>query len=195
MKFKKLFISALAVSTISLAASSTYATDYEINHGDTLWQIAQKYNTTVENLARINNIQNINLIYAGHKLKIDDEQILVDVTPSTVDSSASISTNTIHTVSLGDTLTNIAKRYNTTVAQLQLLNNISNPHLIYIGQAIRVEGSAFISSEDEITIENVDNIEIPKTLVEEKMTESEVKEEVSVVKETATDTEIGRAHV
>lgn len=43
---------------------------YTIKSGDTLSGIAQRYGTTVSKLASDNNIQNINLIYAGQKLTI-----------------------------------------------------------------------------------------------------------------------------
>ena len=44
-----------------------------------------------------------------------------------------------YTVVKGDNLTKIAKKYNTTVAQLVAWNNIKNPNLIYTGQKLRVK--------------------------------------------------------
>jgi GH25 family lysozyme M1 (1,4-beta-N-acetylmuramidase) len=44
-----------------------------------------------------------------------------------------------YTVKSGDTLSKIAKQYNTTVDKLVKLNNISNPHLIYTGDKLRVK--------------------------------------------------------
>ena len=44
---------------------------YTVKTGDTLSNIAQKYHTTYENLAYINNISNPNLIYPGQKIKIN----------------------------------------------------------------------------------------------------------------------------
>lgn len=56
------------------SASSTPSSDktwtYYIKPGDTLWALARKYHTTVEELARLNNISNPNLIYAGAALLI-----------------------------------------------------------------------------------------------------------------------------
>lgn len=43
---------------------------YVVKPGDTLSQIAQKYNTTVKSLAAKNNIKNVNLIYPNQVLKI-----------------------------------------------------------------------------------------------------------------------------
>lgn len=44
----------------------------------------------------------------------------------------------VYTVVAGDTLTKIARRYNTTVDSLVKLNNIANPNLINVGQKIRI---------------------------------------------------------
>ena len=43
---------------------------YIVRRGDTLSGIARRYNTTVSNLAKLNNIKNVNLIYVGQKLII-----------------------------------------------------------------------------------------------------------------------------
>ena len=43
---------------------------YIVKRGDTLSGIARRYNTTVSNLAKLNNIKNVNLIYVGQKLII-----------------------------------------------------------------------------------------------------------------------------
>ena len=43
---------------------------YTIQRGDTLGKIAKKYGTTVSQLAKWNNIKNVNLIYAGQKIRV-----------------------------------------------------------------------------------------------------------------------------
>lgn len=46
--------------------------------------------------------------------------------------------NNTHIVVRGDNLTSIAKKYNTTVAELVRLNNITNKNLIYVGQVLKL---------------------------------------------------------
>lgn len=49
---------------------------------------------------------------------------------------------TTYTVEKGDTLSEIAKKYSTTVSKLASLNNISNVNLIYVGQVLKIDGTA-----------------------------------------------------
>ena len=56
-----------APSFVSAQESSTYT----VKEGDTLWEIAETHNTTVEKLAENNHIDNIHLIYVGQELVID----------------------------------------------------------------------------------------------------------------------------
>lgn len=96
---------------------------YVVQQGDTLSKIAQKYGTTYQELARINNISNPNYIQVGQVIKISCKNNITD---------------RIYTVQQGDTLSKIAKMYNTTVGDLVAKNNISNPNLILIGQKIKI---------------------------------------------------------
>ena len=50
--------------------------------------------------------------------------------------------NNTHTVRVGETLSGIASRHNTTVAELARLNNISNPDRINVGQVLRLPNQA-----------------------------------------------------
>lgn len=96
---------------------------YVVQQGDTLSAIAQKYGTTYQELERINNISNPNYIQVGQVIKISGKNNITD---------------RIYTVQAGDTLSKIAKIYNTTVGDLVAKNNISNPNLIIVGQKIRI---------------------------------------------------------
>lgn len=101
-----------------------------IQYGDTLSELALKYNTTVSELVKLNNISNPNLIYAGSTLKI----------PTNSSSSTGSCTST-YVVQSGDTLSQIALNYGTTVTQIAYANNIRNVNLIYTGQTLYIPTS------------------------------------------------------
>ncbi|TWK39685.1 hypothetical protein CHCC20347_4441 [Bacillus paralicheniformis] len=54
--------------------------------------------------------------------------------------------NTTYTVKKGDTLSEIAQKYGTTVKALQSLNNIKDPNKIYVGQKLKISGNVSKSS-------------------------------------------------
>lgn len=100
--------------------TSNNSTSYTVQAGDTLSGIASKFGTTYQELARINNISNPNLIYVGQVIKING-----------------VSSNT-YTVQKGDTLSEIAQKYNTTVSELASKNGIADINKIYIGQILKI---------------------------------------------------------
>lgn len=102
-----------------------------MKRGDTLSEIAARYQTTVQQIAGENNIINPNLIYPGQVLKIRTNSL------SGAGSSNGESSEmgcVIYTVRRGDNLWNLSKKYGTTVQSIVQLNNINNPNLIYSGQ-------------------------------------------------------------
>ncbi|WP_314047070.1 LysM peptidoglycan-binding domain-containing protein, partial [uncultured Granulicatella sp.] len=91
---------------------------YTVKAGDTLSGIAAKFHTTVEKLKAINGIKDANKIYAGQILNVRGTY----TTGGTSSSGTSVNyTTTTYTVVSGDTLSGIAERYGTTVAELQRL--------------------------------------------------------------------------
>ena len=86
----------LAVVLAFLAPSLTFAQEsktYIVKPGDTLSEIAETYNTTVEKLAKLNNIKNIHLIYVDQVLVIDGEAPVVAATPATTKPAAPATTD------------------------------------------------------------------------------------------------------
>lgn len=114
---------------------------YVVQSGDTLIRIALRFNTTVSAIARENGITNVNLIYAGQRLRIPGAAsgTATSVPSTPAPTRTVVPGDTIeHTVRSGETLFRIALRYRTTVARLVELNGISNPNLIFTGQVLRV---------------------------------------------------------
>ena len=105
-------------------------TTYTVKRGDTLSEIALKYNTTVSNLANLNNISNPNLIYPGQVITINSS--------TNIENGKNSCGKITYTIKRGDTLSSIARKYNTSVNKLVMLNNISNPNLIYAGNIILI---------------------------------------------------------
>lgn len=100
-------------------------TTYIVQPGDTLSEIAQRFGTTYQSLAAINNIADPNRIYPGQEIVIDG--------------AASEASTEYYTIQPGDTLSGIAERYGTSYQYLAYINGISDPNKIYAGDTIRVK--------------------------------------------------------
>lgn len=100
---------------------------YIVKKGDSLYSIANKYNTTVEELKRINNLTS-NILSIGQVIKL----------PSDKASDVENEENTIsYTVQKGDSLYSIARKYDTTIDRIKDLNNLTT-NLLSIGQVLLI---------------------------------------------------------
>ena len=95
--------------------------EYVVKKGDTLYSIARKYNTSVDNLKSINNITTDSLAI-GQIIKL----------PST----SNVASDT-YIVKKGDSLYSIARTYNTSVDKLKEINNLTS-NALAIGQVLKL---------------------------------------------------------
>ena len=110
---------------------------YIVARGDTLKGLALRFQSTVENIMANNpSITNVNLIYEGQRLNI------YAVAPGQTPPPPPPAGQT-YWVQRGDTLRIIAAKFGTTVESILKLNpNITNPNLIFVGQAISIPSGA-----------------------------------------------------
>ncbi|RDW18021.1 3D domain-containing protein [Oceanobacillus chungangensis] len=121
---KKIVI-ALALIILSFIAwnSKVSAEEIVVHKGETLWDIAQSENITVEKLIEINNLTST-VIYP--------QQVLL-----TTEDTEDIKSN--HIVEKGDTLWEIGQKHNATVENLKNWNQLDND-IISIGQKLTIHG-------------------------------------------------------
>lgn len=119
----------LIPGTSSEVTPPSDTTAYTVKNGDSLWSIANRYNTTVSALRSLNNLTSDSLS-VGQVLRI----------PTTTNGTTP-SGDTIYTVKSGDSLWNIARNYNTTVDALMRYNNLTS-NLLSLGQQIRIPNTS-----------------------------------------------------
>ena len=105
---------------------------YTIKAGDTLYQLARTYNTSVEAILAINPGINPNNLQIGQRICIPDGSAPSPRCP--VGSFA-------YTIKQGDTLWQLARTYNTTVEAIMDLNPGIDPNNLRIGQVICIPRS------------------------------------------------------
>ncbi|NMH83249.1 GH25 family lysozyme [Heyndrickxia coagulans] len=101
---------------------------YTVKRGDTLSGVAKKYGTTIARLKSLNGIKNVNLIYVGQRLKISG-------------STTTVTSNRKKyvTVKKGDTVSELAAKYGSTITKIKSWNKLNSKYVIYPGQKLRVK--------------------------------------------------------
>ncbi|MDC3415978.1 C40 family peptidase [Aquibacillus salsiterrae] len=136
-KTTKTLLSLATAFTIGTGFSSTAsAATYTVQSGDSLWSIAQKYGTTVNQLKSVNNLSS-NVIFPNQQLQ----------------TSESTSTGSTYVVKAGDTLWKISNTTGVTITNLKQFNNLKSD-MIYAGQSLNLKGET-ASSEPTAKIASV----------------------------------------
>ncbi|MDR4889383.1 LysM peptidoglycan-binding domain-containing protein [Fredinandcohnia sp. QZ13] len=111
-------------------SSQIQAQTYTVQPGDSLYSIAQRANTTVDQIMKNNQLTS-SIIYVGQTLQLGNAK---STPPQNVASAT-------YTVKAGDTLYGIARTYNMSVTELKNINNLTS-NTLSIGQVINVTGNA-----------------------------------------------------
>lgn len=121
----------LAPVSAAPAAANTCGDTYTVIRGDYLSKIARTCGVSLATIINANpEIRNFNLIYPGQVIRL------------VADSSIPVTGGATYTVVRGDTLSNIAVRFGTSVAELLRLNpSITNASRIFVGQVIYLPGA------------------------------------------------------
>ncbi len=111
-------------------------TMHTIAKGENLISIAEKYNTEVEEIKRLNGLEGSKLV-AGKKLEIPVSVVAVEEKPVVKDRSKA--RNVYHVVQTGDTLWAISRRYGLSVDKIKKVNNIKG-NALKTGMKILISG-------------------------------------------------------
>lgn len=134
-----IFALLLLVLTITIASALTY----RVTWGDTLTKIANRFGTSVNSILQVNpQITNPNLIFVGQDLEIPTGDTPTDPPPTPIPPPSPPPTSgQTYVVQPGDTLSAIARRFNTTISAIAQASGISNINLIFVGQQLTIPGS------------------------------------------------------
>ncbi|WP_204498547.1 D-alanyl-D-alanine carboxypeptidase family protein [Aquibacillus albus] len=105
---------------------------YHVNPGDTLYLIAQKFDTSIEELMRVNHLKN-SLLMVGQPLKIPNEK------------------GRYYLVQPNDTLYLIAGWFNLSVSQLKLVNKLTSNN-IFVGQTLYIPDRETVAIINQLPI-------------------------------------------
>ncbi len=121
-------------------------TTYIVKRGDSLYSVANLYNTTIEELIKLNNL-------TSNVLQIGQELIVPENTNTEIPDTSVI----LYTVQRGDNLYNIAREYNTTVNEIKNINGLISD-VLQIGQVLQIPQSGMRNKKITYTVEHGDTI-------------------------------------
>jgi len=119
----------------STSSGSQGTAPYTVKSGETLSEIADRFNTTTARLIQINRIGDPDLVMSGTRLQ-------VPVTAQRSSPAAAVNRNASeHVVQSGENLSLIAERYGTSVSRLVALNQLEDPELVAVGSRLKLRGT------------------------------------------------------
>jgi len=104
--------------------------EYTLRPGESVWDVAAFFGTTVETIAALNGLADANLVVAGQRLLVPEPAAGAGAAPPVFTSE--------YVVQPGETLTDIAARFGTTVEALAAANRLVNPSVIHHGDRLLV---------------------------------------------------------
>ncbi len=107
------------------------ALEHRVRPGDTLYGIAALYGISAAEIATLNDMRINDIIYVDQLLRLR---------VALADASAVNPYALVHSVRPGETLSQVAIRYDVTLEQLIIANEIDDPALLYVGAELRIPG-------------------------------------------------------
>lgn len=118
---------------------------YIVKNGDSLWSIASKNDTTVDNIKRLNNLTN-NTLQIGQILKLNNEE-----------NEDNLKDKNIYTVKKGDSLWLIANKNGVSVDDIKNANNLTS-NTLQIGQILIIPGKKTSTKEITYVVKKGDSL-------------------------------------
>ena len=135
--------SAPAVLLANLGGDQRYAAQipdrfHTVRRGQTLSSIAARYGVRTSRLVALNDLRSRNFIRAGQVLRLPGAESAAHTAQAEPAEPDAIPESGVYTVSRGDSLWEIAKRFDLPVSELAALNSLDDRDRLRIGQTIRL---------------------------------------------------------
>ncbi len=116
--------------------------EYTVTKGDSLWNIAQKFDIKMHEIISINQLDNITQLSVGQKLDIPTSEGAVasgqETKPTVSGTQEEKPKDIIHTVQKGETLWGISRKYQVNIQSITSSNRISESSRLIVGQKLTI---------------------------------------------------------
>ena len=140
-----LISSAINTTTEEKEISVENSSYHLVQQGETLFSISQQYDTSVEEICRLNGISEGEVLQIGQNIRYNSSQTLSPTQAETAHVTVSATPTTqvetaqpvYYRIKEGDTLSAIAQKHGITINRLCELNNITRTTILRIGRSLR----------------------------------------------------------
>lgn len=119
-------------SNTSYRSSQTTMIDYTVKKGDSLWKISKNNGCSLNDLLAANGLTKNSVIHPGMSLVIPSESSMASIPTTSAGGSSEY-----YVVVRGDTLSGIAKQFNTSIADIKAANGLRN-NVIQLGKKLTI---------------------------------------------------------
>ena len=180
----------MAEEIASQQTTTSSGDGYTVVSGDSLYAIARKTGTSIQDLLSLNGLNLNSIIHPGQVLALSSKSVSTETkqeesAPKEETKSTETSTTTStgsYTVVSGDGLYAIARKTGTSIQELLSLNGLTLNSTIYPGQVLKLSSTSETSASEEASTST------EETSTEETSTEETSTEETSTSSEQATST-------
>ena len=172
--------------------------------GDTVYSLARKNNLSVEEFAKINNLKSPYTLSIGQKLHIKQETKVPNVIAKekvtavkTVKQTESVKPNNTTkvevqeiTVAKGDTLYSISRKYQIPVNDLAVMNKLSAPFALSVGQKIKVPKLDAVQTRSVSEIKQIQKVQPKQAEIAKNSTTKTVENTKTISSENQQKTKI-----
>ena len=172
----------MAEEIASNETTTTTGNSYTVVSGDSLYAIARKTGTSIQDLLSLNGLNLNSIIHPGQVLALSSKSASAETkqeesTPkeekTSAESAKQNSTGGTYTVVSGDGLYAIARKTGTAIEDLLSLNGLSLNSTIYPGQVLTLSASSESSANEETTSAEESSSSTQETPSEESAASSE----------------------
>jgi len=143
---------------------ATKSAKYAIKNGDTLFTIARKHHTTIEEVRKVNGLKKGETLKLGRVLKVpkntyfpDKKKKVAKVTKKSKNKKLAKKTNkkanikrsaksTKYVIKSGDTLSAIARKHHTTITKMRKENGLKKGETLKLGRVLKIPKNTYAQS-------------------------------------------------
>ncbi len=164
----------LVVPVYGVAGIENDSDEITVQKGDTLYALAIKYNTSAEDLAKLNKINPPYQLKVGQKLQVAREikpvpadVLTINKPVSGVRTATKVELKEV-VVGAGDTLYSISRKYAVPVNDLAVMNDLSAPFNLTVGQKLRVPNLNKVPVAQVVEVKTTEKQAVKVVVADEK---------------------------